>query len=143
MNNKILDEIKNLIAKCDGYDIADGQVEEQKFIKFELALAQTTSIIYLFYNDSDDESIFRIFTTFRVPYQEPETDFYLIISKLNIASVWGGLVVGKENDGNYYISYKSNVILKTKDILDKDNFNLFLKASIAMINMCHNELNLR
>ena len=142
MDKKKFEIIKNLIEDLGGFEVIESTNETpQKFISFKQIVKKTTLNIYLFYEISNDEVFFRIFTTYYTAYENPSSDFHMIISKLNLKSIWGALVVTKEDDNYYYVSYKSNILIKTKDLIDnKKQFNLFLSASMAMINMHYSEL---
>mgnify|MGYP001248831927 FL=1 len=142
MEKKLFEHIKDLIQKYEGFEIEQSKTNTQNnFIAFKYKVKDTTLLVYLFYEFSDGEGFFRIFTTFHTPYDNPKSDFYLIISKLNLKSVWGGLVVMKEDNNYFYVSYKSNIVIRIEEITSNNSFNSFLTASIAMINMHHKELN--
>tara|TARA_Y100000766_G_C18845883_1_gene575643 strand:- start:39 stop:467 length:429 start_codon:yes stop_codon:yes gene_type:complete len=142
MEKKLFEHIKGLIKKFEGYEIEQSKSNGQNnFIAFKYNAQDTTLLVYLFYEFSDGEGFFRIFTTFHTAYDNPKSDFHLIISKLNLKSIWGGLVVMKDDNNYFYVSYKSNIVINVDEITSNNSFNLFLTASISMINMHHKELN--
>lgn len=63
-----------------------------------------------------------------------------IIEKLNVKSIIGSLFFA-ETDGDYFISYKSNLIHK-KPIGSFKNIELFITTSLQMIYINDSELNI-
>ena len=83
----------------------------------------------------------QFFCSFPQKYIMPQVDFYQIIDKLNMNCIMGHIFFIKENE-DFYLSYKSNYIGDLINFSGNKSFNLFLSASVDMVTMFDNELNI-
>ena len=140
MKDNLNEQLRQTIESVGGSKCSDREKKGQKFIAFKRQINDKTMDIALFYSDQNDFLMTQFFTSFMEPYNEPSTDFYHILTKLNLTSVMGSLLITKEADDNYYISFKSNCLVFKDNLSTDSEFELFLKSSIRMLCMFDEEL---
>jgi hypothetical protein len=137
-----IDELKKIIEDSNGTEISELDINEQELISFYLMINGKKLNLALFHRkfEEREQIMLQVFATFPAIYDQPESDFYRILEKINLNSVIGHIFFSQEND-NFHISYKSNYIcsIRTRDSLE--NFKIFLDSSILMITDFDNELN--
>tara|TARA_B100001250_G_scaffold76848_2_gene62956 strand:+ start:2721 stop:3146 length:426 start_codon:yes stop_codon:yes gene_type:complete len=139
MEEELLLQIKKYISKKQGYNIIETKKDGQKVILFNLDLREIKLNFFLTFDKYKDHIMFQLFTTFEQPYKTVGVDFYQVVSKLNLMSIMGSLIIRSHED-MYYISYKSNLISTSNAIINGDAFDLFLNGSISMLVLFNKEL---
>lgn len=140
MKDNYIEQLCQTIESVGGLECSDREKEGQKFIAFKRQINDKVMDIALFYSAQNDFLMTQFFTSFIEPYNEPGTDFYRVLTKLNLTSVMGSLLITKEADDNYYISFKSNCFILKNNLSTGSEFELFLKSSIRMLSMFDEEL---
>jgi hypothetical protein len=142
--SQYLIHIKKELIKLGAIEIHDKEIQGQPLLIYKISIDEKVINFLLFHSISDDEStvIIHLQSSFSVPFDPPEKDFYQILEKLNYDSIMGNLFFVHENDSNY-IAYRSNYIGTKTDIIDSPvSFDLFLSSSYDMYSMFDSELNL-
>lgn len=128
------------IQSIGGKQVSEQKIDDQASISFTIDLNNKKFNILMILGEVEDIAILQIFTTLPASYQEPDVGFYRILEKLNSNCIMGHIFFTKEND-NYFISYKSNYICDVENFSANTSFVNFLTASIDMIGVFDNELN--
>jgi len=132
----ILDSIETI----GGNQISEQNIGGQESISFSIDLNNKLFNIILIIGEVEGIIVLQIFSTLPPSYKEPDVKFYQIIEKLNLNCIMGHIFFTKEND-DYFISYKSNYISGIENFSANTSFFNFISASVDMIGVFDNELN--
>ena len=133
-------QIKKYLSEIGGENITEVDAEGQAVIGFSYIINEKKMNIAIFHGSHEDRIIFQIFCSLPNAYNEPDKILYKIIEKLNVKSIIGSLFFA-ETDGDYFISYKSNLVHE-KPIGSFKNVELFITTSLQIISINDSELNI-
>ena len=119
--------------------MSEVNVDKQEVLGFNYLINKKKINIALFHGSYEDRIMFQIYSSLPNAYKEPDASFYKIIDKLNVNSMLGYLFFA-ETDGDYFISYKSNMVFDIKSD-NYTNIELFITTSLQMISINHSKLN--
>ena len=130
----------NYLEQIGGVDVQNTNVNGQEIIGFSYTINHKSFNLAIFHSQIEDRIVFQTFATLPNAYHEPDLEFYKIIEKLNTNSMLGHLMF-LEKDDDYFINYKSNLIIDSKNE-NMRTLELFITTSLQMISINHSELNI-
>ena len=134
-----IEHIKNYLTKIGAEEVSEVNVDKQEVLGFNYLINKKKINIALFHGSYEDRIMFQIYSSLPNAYKEPDASFYKIIDKLNVNSMLGYLFFA-ETEGDYFISYKSNMVFDIKSD-NYTNIELFITTSLQMISINHSKLN--
>jgi hypothetical protein len=132
--------IQHSIESIGGKQVSAQQIDDQATISFSIDLHEKKFNVIIILGEMEDIVLVQISCTLPSSYREPDIKFYKILEKLNMNCVMGHIFFTNEND-NYFIAYKSNYICDIENFSANTSFTNYLSASIDMIAVFDNELN--
>ena len=135
LNNIIYEQLK----KLEITDYNDQIIPGENLIVFKKKINDKIFPINLLYQTLEDKFVMRLICTYLIPFKEPGKDFYQILEKLSSICILGYLSFSEENE-QFYITYNSQFVSKTKIFNQNDSLETHLKVSFDMIGMNYHEI---